>query len=97
MSHTIEPSEKSEQTDAGQDRYGRLRNEAQSGEALNSAEPQKTPLEMAREQQAKMHSQEVTEQRVESADDIPATPSVRPPQASPAPDQLRGELTFDTR
>ena len=37
----------------------------------NPAEPEKKPLEMVREQQAKMQNKEVLEERVESHDEVP--------------------------
>ena len=47
-------------------------NEHQEGENLNPAEPQKTPLELVKEQQAMMQeNREAAEQRVESGVDIP--------------------------
>ena len=64
MSHTIKPKADKDEaapTDAANAQH----------DIVDSGDHPATPLEMAREQQAKMHNQEVTEQRVDANADVP--------------------------
>ncbi len=64
MSHTIKPKpdkDEAAKTDATDTNH----------DIVDSGDHAPTPLEMAREQQAKMHNQEVTQQRIDPTGEVP--------------------------
>lgn len=64
MSHTIKP--KADKDEAAQTDTANAQHDI-----VDSGDHPQTPLEMAREQQAKMQNQEVGEQRVDANADVP--------------------------